>query len=110
MPNAMPTPRASTPTRPRLGSSSQPVFEMNSRAPAVATTAAPKETQRVRVVPPMIDDQSTPEITDSSAIHSGGTCGFARKSLKPMAPHSLRSTATQKDGSEYRTNDMNVTL
>ena len=46
---------------------------------------------------------------DDDQSASRGKCGLARKSLKPMAPHCLRSTATQNEGREYTRNEANVT-
>ena len=55
-------------------------------------------------VPAMIAVHTAPTINETTRIVPFAMNGSLRKSLKPMAPNSLSSTATQNTGSEKRRN------
>ena len=69
--------------------------------PLVITPAMPPNMSRRFHSPPMAAPTTMPITAPMSSSATGAITGSAKKSLKPMAPHCLSSTATQNEGSEY---------
>ncbi|MNR64098.1 hypothetical protein D3C85_1866190 [compost metagenome] len=69
----------------------------------------PPETSLRRAAPPTATATIRPVMAPTPKATGKGISGLRRKLLKPMAPYSFSSTATQKMGSEKNRNAMNVT-
>ena len=100
IPNATPMLSKDTTTIPKLGARNHPVTFKNESTTAVAIST---ETKTVKVrfrLPLIIPAQNTPTAAANIKIQIRLMLGADRKLLNAIAIYSLRSTATQKTGSE----------
>ena len=93
---------------PRLGSKNQPVILKKVISAEAEPPAIAKVIQNAFLVPPIIDAQKIPVNKPIPIMKESGTLGSCKKLLKEIARYSLRSTATQKTGSENIKNETNV--